>query len=70
MTFLRQPPVDGPDYPSVGFRGSSRARRISNREGDDMSTRKPELPILPFASRNAWEAWLEEHDATSEGLWL
>lgn len=35
-----------------------------------MSTRKPELPIIPFASRNAWEAWLEEHAATSEGLWL
>lgn len=35
-----------------------------------MSTRKPELPIIPFASRNAWEAWLEEHATTSEGLWL
>jgi len=34
-----------------------------------MSTRKPELPIIPFASRNAWEGWLEEHHATSEGLW-
>lgn len=35
-----------------------------------MSTRKPELPIIPFASRNAWEVWLEERAATSEGLWL
>ena len=31
---------------------------------------KPELLILPFASREAWEAWLEEEHAASEGLWL
>jgi uncharacterized protein YdeI (YjbR/CyaY-like superfamily) len=35
-----------------------------------MTTRKPELPIIPFASAGAWEAWLEENQATSEGLWL
>ncbi len=33
-------------------------------------TVKPELPILPFASREAWGAWLEERHADSEGLWL
>jgi uncharacterized protein YdeI (YjbR/CyaY-like superfamily) len=33
-------------------------------------TVKPELPIMPFASREAWEAWLEEEHATSDGLWL
>jgi uncharacterized protein YdeI (YjbR/CyaY-like superfamily) len=33
-------------------------------------TVKPELPIIPFASREAWEAWLEEEHAASEGLWL
>jgi len=32
-----------------------------------MNTRKRELPIIPFAAR---EAWLEEHQTTSEGLWL
>jgi uncharacterized protein YdeI (YjbR/CyaY-like superfamily) len=32
--------------------------------------KKPELPIIPFASREQWEAWLEEQHATSEGLWL
>jgi uncharacterized protein YdeI (YjbR/CyaY-like superfamily) len=32
-----------------------------------MTTRRPELPIIPFASR---EAWLEEHHATSDGQWL
>lgn len=35
-----------------------------------MTARKPELPIIPFASRAAWEAWLETHHATSDGLWL
>ena len=33
-------------------------------------TTKPDLPIIPFASRDAWEAWLQEQHATSEGLWL
>ena len=28
------------------------------------------LPIIPFASRDAWAAWLEEQHATSGGLWL
>ena len=31
---------------------------------------KPDLPTIPFASREAWEAWLEERHATSDGLWL
>ena len=31
---------------------------------------KPELPIIPFASRDAWAAWLDEHHATSEGVRL
>jgi uncharacterized protein YdeI (YjbR/CyaY-like superfamily) len=35
-----------------------------------MTTRKPELPIIPFASPEEWETWLEEHDATSNGLWV
>jgi hypothetical protein len=38
-----------------------------HERGDAMTTRKPELPIIPFASR---EAWLEEHHGTSDGLWL
>lgn len=36
----------------------------------DTTTAKPDLPTVPFASRDAWEAWLDEHHATSEGLWL
>jgi uncharacterized protein YdeI (YjbR/CyaY-like superfamily) len=30
----------------------------------------PDLPILEFASEQAWERWLEENHATSPGLWL
>ena len=33
-------------------------------------TVKPDLPIIPFASRDVWEAWLAEHHATSSGVWL
>lgn len=29
-----------------------------------------ELPILPFESESAWEHWLEENHAASEGIWL
>ena len=32
--------------------------------------KKRELPIIPFASRDAWKAWLEEHHTASDGLWL
>ena len=34
-----------------------------------METRKGQ-PVLPFASAAEWEAWLEEHHATSGGLWI
>ncbi len=33
-------------------------------------TVKPDLPIIPFASREAWEAWLGKEHAASDGLWL
>ncbi len=29
-----------------------------------------ELPILPFASAAAWEAWLEDQHAHAPGVWL
>jgi uncharacterized protein YdeI (YjbR/CyaY-like superfamily) len=29
-----------------------------------------DLPVAPFASREAWEAWLAEQHATSSGVWL
>ena len=32
-----------------------------------MTTRKGDLPMIPFAAR---EAWLEEHHTTLDGLWL
>lgn len=33
-------------------------------------TPKPELEILPFASRSAWETWLAENHDASDGLWI
>lgn len=33
-------------------------------------TTKPDLPVILFASRELWEAWLEENHAASDGLWL
>ena len=33
-------------------------------------TARTDLPILAFATHGAWEAWLDEHHAASEGLWL
>ena len=39
------------------------------RKGDAIAAR-PDLPILPFVSRGAWEAFLEERHASSDGLWL
>ena len=38
-------------------------------KGDTITT-KPDPPIIPFASRDAWEAWLEGQHARSDGLWL
>ena len=31
---------------------------------------KGDLPIIPFPSREAWEAWLADEHASSSGLWL
>lgn len=31
---------------------------------------EPDLPIIAFPSQKAWETWLDEHHATSGGLWL
>ena len=32
--------------------------------------RADELPILPFASATAWEAWLQREHANASGVWL
>jgi uncharacterized protein YdeI (YjbR/CyaY-like superfamily) len=29
-----------------------------------------EFPVLPFASKDAFEAWLEEHHASADGVWI
>jgi uncharacterized protein YdeI (YjbR/CyaY-like superfamily) len=31
---------------------------------------KQGIPIVPFASQERWEAWLDAHHAESKGLWL
>ena len=28
------------------------------------------LPIIPFASQQQWETWLDEHHLTAKGLWI
>jgi uncharacterized protein YdeI (YjbR/CyaY-like superfamily) len=28
------------------------------------------LPVIPFASRDAWDAWLAEHHADASGVWI
>jgi uncharacterized protein YdeI (YjbR/CyaY-like superfamily) len=33
-------------------------------------TPKPDLPVIAFASRPDWEAWLAEQPEDSDGLWL
>jgi uncharacterized protein YdeI (YjbR/CyaY-like superfamily) len=45
------------------------ARQHRSSEGDAIAARV-DLPILPFASRGKWEAFLEERHATSDGLWV
>lgn len=30
----------------------------------------PDLPILTFSSQATWELWLEQHHASSPGLWV
>jgi uncharacterized protein YdeI (YjbR/CyaY-like superfamily) len=45
------------------------AQQHRSSKGDAITT-KPDLPIVPFASREAWEAFLKGRHATSDGLWL
>jgi uncharacterized protein YdeI (YjbR/CyaY-like superfamily) len=35
-----------------------------------LSEKKPELPVVAFASREAWEGWLEKEHARSDGVRL
>jgi uncharacterized protein YdeI (YjbR/CyaY-like superfamily) len=30
----------------------------------------PDIPVVEFPSREAWAAWLDEHEADSAGVWL
>lgn len=33
-------------------------------------SKKPDLPVIPFASPALWEQWLEQNHAISKGIWL
>lgn len=33
-------------------------------------SKSQDLPVIAFASKDAWESWLEEQHTTSNGLWL
>lgn len=35
-----------------------------------MAKTRRDLPVIAFKSQEAWNAWLAEHAASSEGLWL
>ena len=35
-----------------------------------MSARLSELPLLCFADRESWRAWLEDNHSSSQGIWL
>ncbi len=52
----------------------ARAAGMTARKGDTAGGRSggrtPELPIVSFASRGEWEAWLAEHHGAAAGVWL
>jgi uncharacterized protein YdeI (YjbR/CyaY-like superfamily) len=43
---------------------------LGTRAASLASVGKDGLPIVPFASQQAWEEWLDEHHAAAPGLWL
>jgi len=46
-----------------------RVRRVAKR-GRLNTAVAADPPILPFVSREAWAAWLDEHHASPEGVWI
>lgn len=67
-------------FPTVhSFTGNQRVSRGAEQRAPTLpsldllhSTAVPpdELPILPFASSTAWEAWLRDEHAHAAGVWL
>jgi uncharacterized protein YdeI (YjbR/CyaY-like superfamily) len=35
-----------------------------------MAEQVPDLPVMEFDTATAWEAWLQQHHDTSDGVWL
>ena len=51
----------------------AQGERATGHGGSGMNENMGEkggLPIMAFPSREAWAAWLEEHSADSQGVWL
>ncbi len=53
---------DGTTGGATGGDGAP-ARRAASR-------RRPEQPVLVVADAAAWRAWIDEHEGTSDGVWL
>jgi uncharacterized protein YdeI (YjbR/CyaY-like superfamily) len=55
----------------LGERGQDPVVRVAPppSKGNGVTIRA-DLPVIPFASRDAWATWLQERHATSDGLWL
>ena len=47
-----------------------KAGDAKGRNSRDGASIKQELPVLAFATKGAWEAWLVTHHASSGGVWL
>lgn len=47
-----------------------KAGEAKGRNSRDGVSIKQELPVLAFATKGAWQAWLVTHHASSGGVWL
>jgi uncharacterized protein YdeI (YjbR/CyaY-like superfamily) len=49
----------------ICYQGSGRSK------GDSLPPMpKDDLPVLPFASKHAWEEWLEANHESADGVWI
>jgi uncharacterized protein YdeI (YjbR/CyaY-like superfamily) len=47
-----------------------KAGNAKGKNSRDRTSTKQELPVLAFATKGAWEAWIVTHHASSDGVWL
>jgi uncharacterized protein YdeI (YjbR/CyaY-like superfamily) len=48
----------------------TRAAKPATTRRASTSAATNEMPIMSFATKKAWQTWLESHHATSTGVWL